>query len=475
MSIGVVDAPAEIEGVPRLGERVALRSWLLLGITLAALGLRLFRLGEWSFWGDEMITVNRALALADLPLWRWAPSLVLTRLAIDWLGVTEWAARLPAALAGTATVPLLYWLGRRMLSERAALAGAAILAVSPWHLYWSQNARFYAFLLLFYTLALGLFYLGLERDRIPLLAASLVFLGLAAMERLLALFLVPTLGLYVLLLWRGGWFSRPTGWRWRNLLVYAAPGVLPAALLVASVPAVQDPATWQRSFAWVNNHPFWVLAGAAYYIGLPVLLFALAGGVERVKSRDRAGLLLTLSALAPLAGTALVAMVQYSANRYAFVSLTAWVLLAGVAVEGLWRVARARAGVLFAGAAIAILFGVLLAENVLYYGVQNGNRDDWKGAFQYVQQRRQPGDAVVSANRVLADYYFGEGTIGLKTADLTRFEAEGRRAWFVVDMTAKDRWPDQVRWVLRNARLMATFDVHFLARTFEMRVYLYAP
>ncbi len=476
MSVGAVEAPAEVGGMERLRASVALRSLMLVGISLTALGLRLYRLGEWGFWGDEMTTVNRALALMDLPLWRWAPSLVLTRLALGWLGVTEWAARLPAALAGTVTVPLLYWLGRRMLSERAALAGAALLALSPWHLYWSQNARFYAFLLLFYTLALGLFYLGLERDRLTLLGASLVFLGLGAMERPLALFLVPTLGLYVLLVWWSGWFTRPPGLRWRNLLFYAAPGAFSGLLLLSSVPAVQDPRVWQRSFAWINNNPLWVLAGAGYYIGLPVLLFALAGGVEWVRRRDRAGLLLVLAALTPLAGTALIALVQYSANRYAFVSLTAWVLLAGVAVDGLRRAVLERAGgVLFAGAAIVALFGTLLAENVLYYGVQNGNRDDWKGAFQYVQQWRQPDDAVISANRSLANYYLGEDTIGLKTADLARFEAEGRRAWIVLDMTAKDRWPDQVRWVLQNARLMASFDVHFLARTFEMRVYLYEP
>ena len=41
---------------------------LVAGITIVALGLRLFMLGEWSFWGDEMITLGRAANLSGLKL-----------------------------------------------------------------------------------------------------------------------------------------------------------------------------------------------------------------------------------------------------------------------------------------------------------------------------------------------------------------------------------------------------------------------
>ena len=37
-----------------------LQYWLLAGITLLALILRFYKLGEWSFWIDEIFTVNRA-------------------------------------------------------------------------------------------------------------------------------------------------------------------------------------------------------------------------------------------------------------------------------------------------------------------------------------------------------------------------------------------------------------------------------
>lgn len=52
-------------------------------------------------------------------------------------GVSEWAVRLPSALAGTATVAMIYFLVRE---KKLALLAALFLAVSPWHLVFSRIA-----------------------------------------------------------------------------------------------------------------------------------------------------------------------------------------------------------------------------------------------------------------------------------------------------------------------------------------------
>jgi 4-amino-4-deoxy-L-arabinose transferase-like glycosyltransferase len=46
------------------------------------------------------------------------------------LGVHEWSARLPVALAALATVGMTYWLGRRLIGERAAWVGALLLLLT---------------------------------------------------------------------------------------------------------------------------------------------------------------------------------------------------------------------------------------------------------------------------------------------------------------------------------------------------------
>jgi 4-amino-4-deoxy-L-arabinose transferase-like glycosyltransferase len=153
-----------------------LQYWLLAAITLLALALRFFKLGQWSFWIDEIYTINHAqahfsslaLILQHIPPHRnWVPiSVISTASALNLAGTSEWSARLASVLIGVVSIPLLYFPIKRLFGVAVGLIAVLLLAVSPWHLYWSQNARFYTALLLFYTLALFAFFYGLERDRL---------------------------------------------------------------------------------------------------------------------------------------------------------------------------------------------------------------------------------------------------------------------------------------------------------------------
>jgi 4-amino-4-deoxy-L-arabinose transferase-like glycosyltransferase len=63
-------------------------------------------------------------------------------LVVPWValrGLDEWSARLPAALAGLATVALVFLGLRQPWGASAALCGAALLAVSPWHVLLSRT------------------------------------------------------------------------------------------------------------------------------------------------------------------------------------------------------------------------------------------------------------------------------------------------------------------------------------------------
>ena len=82
-------------------------------------------------------------------------------------GVHEFGLRSLSALFGTATVPVSYLAGRELIGRRAGLVVAAIVAVNPVLVWYSQDARAYALLVLFSTAAL-LFFLrargGSKRD-----------------------------------------------------------------------------------------------------------------------------------------------------------------------------------------------------------------------------------------------------------------------------------------------------------------------
>ncbi len=131
------------------------RLWLLL-IILIGFGLRLLRLGEQSLWYDEGVTWM--LSQMQLPsLIQWTaddiqpPLYYLLLWATDLLfSDSEWALRFPSALSGTLLIPLLYSLARALSGRRAAglapLLAAALAALSPLLVYYSQEARMYTLL-----------------------------------------------------------------------------------------------------------------------------------------------------------------------------------------------------------------------------------------------------------------------------------------------------------------------------------------
>jgi uncharacterized membrane protein len=148
--------------VPRRGEPDTTRSvalWVLLGITLGALALRLAV--PRGIWLDEAISIHQAhLSFHDLfenlqygdrhpPLHH-----VVLWLTVKAFGDGEMAVRIPSIVAGTLAIPALYLLGRELYDRRTGLVAAAFGAASPLLIWYSQEARMYAFVELFGLLAL---------------------------------------------------------------------------------------------------------------------------------------------------------------------------------------------------------------------------------------------------------------------------------------------------------------------------------
>ncbi|MEW6400594.1 MAG: glycosyltransferase family 39 protein, partial [Chloroflexota bacterium] len=293
----------------------------LVAITLTGTFLRVYKLGEWSFWGDEMFTVGGQEDGFNYNLLRKSLSLALIQTVTAVHGLNEWNARIVPAVIGIITIPVLFFIARKIFDVHTALLSATLLALSPWHLYWSQNARFYTALLVFYSLALFYFYLGTEQDKPRNLVLCLVFFGLAAKERLLALFFVPVILVYLLLLHILS-FEKPKGWNDRNLAIFVIPGLI-GGLLFAG-PYLMNLSGWLSGFGFANNNPFWLASGFAYYVGFPVICVGSAGGWYLVRQKRREGLLLCVSAVVPLLLLLAVSPFHYTANRYAFLSLTSW-------------------------------------------------------------------------------------------------------------------------------------------------------
>lgn len=148
----------------RTGERSATEattSWTLgvVLLTAFALALRAYRIGVQELWGDESISHTMATMPDWIALNASGPNPPLYYLLLrGWValaGESEAALRGFSAVAGSLAVAACAWAGREILGRRVGLWSAAFVAVAPIHVYYSQEARTYAWLTLALFLVLG--------------------------------------------------------------------------------------------------------------------------------------------------------------------------------------------------------------------------------------------------------------------------------------------------------------------------------
>ncbi|HEV3046465.1 MAG TPA: glycosyltransferase family 39 protein [Solirubrobacteraceae bacterium] len=137
------------------------QAWALAALTLLALALRLTSLSR-SLFTDEAYS----LALAQRSFGHMVVlfgyeangtlySIVLWPL-IRLFGDGEQLLRAPAVLAGAASVPAMWWAARQLAPGRVVpLTAAALLAINPMAVWYSQEARAYSFVVLAACLAFG--------------------------------------------------------------------------------------------------------------------------------------------------------------------------------------------------------------------------------------------------------------------------------------------------------------------------------
>ncbi|HRQ41359.1 MAG TPA: glycosyltransferase family 39 protein [Chloroflexota bacterium] len=115
-------------------------------------GLRLYRLDGQSLWWDEMATVARAA----IPLQEMFADLLRIRnhMPLYFLVIRLWAMlgygafimRYFSLIWGVLSLPLIYQVGRLLGSKTVGFLAMLLLAVSPFHIWYSQEARMYTFL-----------------------------------------------------------------------------------------------------------------------------------------------------------------------------------------------------------------------------------------------------------------------------------------------------------------------------------------
>jgi len=128
----------------------------LLVLVAAGVGLRLVNIDSKSLWLDEVLSVSFAgppfRELLDRAPAQELPLPLTIIWAMRQVSLDEGWLRLPFLLAGVATLPLLHAIGRQVHGERVGLAAAALGALAPYLVKWSQEIRFHGLTIFLATL-----------------------------------------------------------------------------------------------------------------------------------------------------------------------------------------------------------------------------------------------------------------------------------------------------------------------------------
>jgi 4-amino-4-deoxy-L-arabinose transferase-like glycosyltransferase len=415
--------------------------WILVGITLLAAGLRLHRLGDWAFWVDEAHTF-RDVSMPREQFWQsnvsnYPLGYVLTRWLLD-LGILrttgEGWLRLPFAFFGILTVPALAVFGRSVVGRRAALLAAGFLAISPWHLYWSQNARGYAPTAFFALLAAfaahraarhrsvvlgGLAVLGAFLAALGHPSGALVFVGLAAF------FVSELVGEPDL---RRAMLRPP-------VLVLGGLLALAAALWLG--PTVLHASTEKPDFSLVH-----LVQTFAWFLGPPFVVAAVGGGlvmVLRAPRRETAFLITWV--LGPLVALVVVGSTLVKATaQYGLVILPALFLLASrLIVELADAIGEQKRLARLLRWSLPFVLGVtLLGDAFLYFTKRNGERPLWRDAAHFVSGEAVGPIEVWSTNEPSMRYYLDRGSYWGQGRD--DVEVQGMADWLFAKAGGGAQW-----------------------------------
>ena len=388
----------------RRGQTVFL---LLLMMTIFT---RFWQIGQDSLWLDEGLSIR----LASYPFWdifkNAAPIdhnpplyLYLLHFWMALFGNSEASARSLSALCNIATLPLLYLLAKRFFSSKVALLSGLFFAISPFQIYYAQESRVYA-LHAFLALLSIYSFLRLQEDGNFQKWAALWSLSSIALvyTHIYAWFILLFQGLYWLFLYLKS-ESHISFRKMFFLNIFVVLAFIPYALhLIPLVLQIQQH-YWISKPGLKHLIATYLQFGGGYYLGIPMLLFAMFGIYKiNPKRSHRPFILLTGWLLIPVLVPFILSLLlkPFFLTRYPIAAAGSFYILAAL---GLHHTKKSIQNV-------AIAFLLIVG---LFVNLRNGfidNRAPWRTAVKEVTQQLADTQTLVVigadfCKRDIFDYY----------------------------------------------------------------------
>lgn len=379
--------------------------WVIIAtgaILVLATLLRLWNLGAESAWIDEAYSI-------ELSKHTWVE--IFAGTAADqhpplyylllhfWLrigsGVTY--ARLFSVILGVINVGQILHFGYKTGGVYISLIGGLLLAISPMHVWYSQEVRMYMLLLCLTTASTTSLWWALRKNQLLYWFLYSLFTILALYTHYFAVFVILAQGFWVLT-WVLKGYSKNDLWKW------IASTVISGLLFLPWFPTAINQARF-HTMTWVESPTIFIIRDTLLrlifgiaVLSLPdlllwVVLVAVFGATIWVfkkflpifSKNDGAFFYHSVWGIIPFLGISIIALLfpVYQFKQYLIV--VAPILLLGAWITYLlprtYRIA-------------ALTIMILAASFSLIYQQIMLTKDDWKGAAEYIQQNSVHGDVL---------------------------------------------------------------------------------
>lgn len=409
-------------------------------VTLVGAVVRLLYLGHKSLWLDEAVSVSIAqldwTAFRDT-LWQREGNMalyyLLLRPFVAW-GTSEWWVRLPSAIAGIATVPVMFVLGAKLFGRRVGGVASLLFAANACSVVYSQEARGYSLAVLLVAASMLLFAKLVES---PSWAGTIAYALVAA----LAIYAHFFAALVVVGQWLSLFFL-PAGKGLDNNKLATAMALtallsLPAAEFILTKNVGQLSWVPKPSLLEVYHLGLFLSAEGGKVIGnILLVLFVLAlgvGGREAVRTWRSSGAsgegwnyaLVCLCFLIPIVLTLAISLrTPVFFHRFLIICLPSFILFIAVGLSKIDKCTWA----------LAIISATSIIACALSY---SRTREQWREAEAFVAAQARPRDQIVffeSWGRVPFNYYAERAPVANKLHEMQPETLVGgnERTWAVI-------------------------------------------
>lgn len=468
-------------------------------ILFLAFALRFYHLGDKGLWGDEIAQARWALYPLE-KMWerfREPPDFILHflfgQVALQFGTDALWI-RLPSLLASMGAVAATYVVARRAAALPVAWLAMLLMAVSPFQIWYAQEARMYASLVCFATLSLYFFLWLLDKPQwrgalgLALANAAAMYTHLFGVLPALLEF-VALCGIAAAALWR----TRQTAARAKNIrqliprsyvLIVSGlllAGVLALPLLPGTLPYVTQSAS-SASDVVSGEPPFQLSPGfvqlllsdiglapdMGWRMGLSLAL-AILGFAVLARNTARGAWIFGVWLLLPILLLQITHPTHTVANRYLIFLQPVYLILIAVSVIALarganarldrvafWRAVDTRTRFWF-GACVITTLVLLFSAPPLRALYARAKLNDWQTLARFFETRATPGDVVFTEKdfwglQKLA-YYTNTNAFHSPPATLAELQAalaQDRTIWYMSFGGYYN--PQQEGWVQKNLR-----------------------